>query len=86
MGARLKEMVSYTNTNDIHHQILHPPLPLPNTSSQKIALNFSDTYGFTKFLFYNPTIKEFSTKLVNNLAYMYRSGIGHQRPFYARDL
>ena len=31
-------------------------------------------------------IKEFGTKLTNNLAHIYRSGIGHQRPNHARDL
>ena len=51
-----------------------------------MKIPFSDTYGFSKYRFYNPVIKEFSTNLVNNLANIYRSRIGHQRPNHARDL
>ena len=68
MGARLKEMVSHTNTNDTHHQVKRPVLPIPNTIKQIMRLSFSDTYGFTKYHFYNPYIKEFSINLMGNFA------------------
>ena len=51
-----------------------------------MLISFSDTYGFSKYRFYNPIIKEFGTQLINNLAHIYRSGIEHQRPNHARDL
>ena len=86
MGARLREMATYLNANDIHHQILHPPIVLPISEDQNMKLHYSDTYGFSRFKFFNSVIKEFNTNLINNLAYMYRAGIGHQRPFFARDL
>ena len=69
LGARLREMVTHTNVNDIHHQITHPPLILPSSDKQKIKLKFSDTCAFTKFKVYNPIIKEFSSNLMNNLAH-----------------
>ena len=70
-------MATYLNVNDIHHQIMHPRIVLPNNEKQNMKLYYSDTYGFSRFKFFNPVIKQFSTNLINNLEYMYRAGIGH---------
>ena len=85
MGARLREMVSAANTNDIHHHIKRPSIELPRVSSQKIPLFFSDNYGFSKYKFYNPIIKDFNIKIIGNFANVYRSGINPNKQNFARD-
>ena len=85
MRARLREMVSHINTNDIHHQIKRPVLPIPQSSKQIMRLSFSDTYGFTKYHFYNPFIKEFNIELMGNFVNIYRSKIDPNKPNHVRD-
>ena len=85
MGARLREMVSEANTNDIHHPIKRPPIILPKDSSQKISLFYSDNYGFSKCKFYNPVIKDFNITFMGNFANIYRSGIDPNKQNHARD-
>ena len=85
MGARLREMVSEANTNDIHRPIKRPSIKLPNASSQKLPSSFSDNYGFSKFKFCNPIIKNFNIKFIGNFANIYRSGINPNKQNFARD-
>ena len=86
MGARLREMVTPANTNNIHSHIKRPIIPIARTEKEIIKTFYSDNYGFSKYKFYNPFIKEFSIELIGNLMCIYRSKINPQRPNFARDL
>ena len=85
MGARLKEMASEANTNDIHHPIKRPMIKLPSASCQKLSLFFSDNYGFSKYKFYNPIIKDFNISIMGNFANIYRAKIDPNKQNFARD-
>ena len=51
MGARLREMVSDANANDIHHPVTRPIFNLPNLPNHKMILYYSDNYGFSTRFF-----------------------------------
>ena len=86
MGARYQKMVSSFNTNNIHNQSQLPPIIECKSECRSIDMYYSDTYGFTKFKFYNPIIKEFNIDLISNFAKFYKSKIHHQHNDYSHDL
>ena len=82
MGARYQKMVSSFNTNNIHNQSQLPPVLECKSECRTIDMYYSDTYGFTKFKFFNPIIKEFNIDLISNFAKHYKSKIHHQHNDY----
>ena len=86
MGARLREMVTSANTNNIHDHVKRPTIPMAKNGGQNVPVYYSDNFGFSKFRFYNPYIKDFSIELLGNLTCIYRSKIDPQRRNFSRDL
>ena len=67
LGARSDKMVSHFNTNDITNQPELPNLqPNPNPG-RRLEIFYSSTFGFEKYKFYNPEIKEFSINIITKL-------------------
>ena len=86
MGVRYQKMVSPFNSNNIHNQPQLPTIIECKSNCRTIDVYYSDTYGFTKFKFFNPIIKEFNIDIVSNFAKAYKSKIHHEHVDNSRDL
>ena len=86
MGARFSRIVSKYNTNNINIQPNLPNIPISSRQGQNLNLYYCDTFGFEKYVFFNPEIMEFSIKLINSFYAIFKPTDNPNKGGYARNL